>query len=263
MIRRATGAGQPPVGAAGTPAPDRTTAAYHRLRDLILSHQLAPGMAIIETQAAARFGLTRITLRTALQRLEQEGYLASMTLGRYRRRVVVPLTVTDMEELFGLIGALEGMAAYRAAGLPAGPRRKLAAGMNRCNREMLKAVTGAEPDSVRARDADTQFHDLLLAGAGGVRLPSHLQAVRPQIARYRRIYSARLAVSMRIGYHEHSAVVRAIGAGAADEAARAIERHWRDAAARIRPEIEETGEHGMLVDDRPAGPGQPGRRARG
>ena len=222
-------------------APDRVTAAYNRLRDLILNHQLAPGTAIVETQAAIRFGFTRVTLRAALQRLEQEGYLTSLTLGRYRRRIVVPLTVADMEELFALIGALEGVAAYQAAALPPGPRRVLVAAMGRCNRAMLKAVTAATPDAARARDADTTFHDLLLSAAGGVRLPSQLQAMRPQIARYRRIYSARLGASMRIGYHEHRAVVAAIEAGAGDQAARAIEGHWRDTAARIRPVIEETG----------------------
>jgi DNA-binding GntR family transcriptional regulator len=65
------------------------------------------------------------------------------------------------------------------------------------------------------------------------------------------MYYAHMIASTRIGYREHRAVVRAIAAGAGDRAEQAIEAHWRNAGARLRPVVLELGEHGM-----PVGPGR-------
>jgi DNA-binding GntR family transcriptional regulator len=232
------------------PPLDRVTTAYGALRDLILTHRLTPGMPIVETQIAAQFGFTRVTLRSALQRLEHEGYVAAVPLGRYRRRVVAPLTVLDMEDLFALLGALEGVAARRAAALPPNDRRRLAARLTRYTREMLRAVTLNTPNPARATVADAEFHRLLLEACGPSRVSLLLAGVQPQVGRYRRMYYARMIASTRIGYREHAAAIRAIAAGAADRAETAIEAHWRNAGARLRPVVLEMGEHGMPLRGR-------------
>ncbi len=234
---------------AAMPPDDRATAAYRQLRALILANRLPPGMPIVETRAAVRFGVTRITLRAALQRLEQEGYVAAVSLGRYRRRVVSPLTIADMDELFDLVGALEGVVARRAAGLPKPQRERLAADLNRRNLEMFAAVTRRTPDPERAGAADTEFHRLLLACSGRSRAVKHLEAIQPQIGRYRAMYYDRLVAGMRIGYREHAAVVRAIASGAGDRAEAALEAHWRNSGDRLRPVVEAMGEHGNPVTD--------------
>ncbi|MFB6240160.1 MAG: GntR family transcriptional regulator, partial [Gemmatimonadota bacterium] len=56
---------------------DRSGETYTRLRELIVRGQLAPGSRIIETDVAERLGVSRTPVRSALQRLEQEGFIES------------------------------------------------------------------------------------------------------------------------------------------------------------------------------------------
>jgi DNA-binding GntR family transcriptional regulator len=49
--------------------------AYERLRRLIVSGQLAPGMRLVEVELAERLGMSRTPVRTALFLLHQQGYV--------------------------------------------------------------------------------------------------------------------------------------------------------------------------------------------
>ena len=64
------------MAAAKTPGIDRGTQAYEHLRELIVLGRLAPGSRLIETEIADRLGLSRTPIRSALQRLMQEGYIS-------------------------------------------------------------------------------------------------------------------------------------------------------------------------------------------
>jgi DNA-binding GntR family transcriptional regulator len=94
---------------------DRVTLAYRRLRELIVTGRLAPGSRIIETAVAARLGVSRTPVRAALQRLQQEGYVVVASPGQQSRMAVAPLTQEDAIELFGMVSAVEGLAANGAA----------------------------------------------------------------------------------------------------------------------------------------------------
>src|ERR687889_2594538 len=103
----------------GVPATSRKRArpqqVYERLRELIIDGRLAPGTRIVETEVAARLGVSRTPVRGALQRLQQEGYVVDSPTLQQTRPTVAPLTSDDARDLFLLVGALEGLAAYRAA----------------------------------------------------------------------------------------------------------------------------------------------------
>src|SRR6478672_9936126 len=88
---------------------------YERLRELIVDGRLAPGTRIVETEVAERLGVSRTPVRGALQRLQQEGYVVDSPTLQQTRPTVAPLTSEDAHELFLLVGALEGLAASRAA----------------------------------------------------------------------------------------------------------------------------------------------------
>jgi hypothetical protein len=62
-------------------------------------------------------------ISAALARLEREGLLVTSRHGRTLRLVVPPLTARDMEQLFLMVGALNGVAARLAADLAVKPRR--------------------------------------------------------------------------------------------------------------------------------------------
>ncbi len=97
------------------PPPERETigaAVYRRLREALLGAQMPMGARINEVELAAAWNISRTPIRDALRRLEAEG-LVEAAPGRGMR--VPILTRSDVEELYGVREALEGMAARRAA----------------------------------------------------------------------------------------------------------------------------------------------------
>ena len=78
---------------------DHVSRVYNELRALIVSGQLPPGARIAERAVVNRMGLSRTPVRSALHRLQQEGFVASSGIGRDQRLIVTPLTQNDGREL--------------------------------------------------------------------------------------------------------------------------------------------------------------------
>lgn len=85
---------------------------YRRLREIVLGGRLPMGARINELELAAAWKISRTPIRDALRRLETEGLLQAEP----GRGMAVPvLRRADLEELYTMLEALEGMAARRAA----------------------------------------------------------------------------------------------------------------------------------------------------
>src|SRR3954471_8376666 len=110
--------------------------AYEELRSLIVWGQLPPGARIAERAVADRLGLSRTPIRSALHRLQQEGFVASAGRGTDQRLIVAPLTSEDGQEVFRLVGHLEGLAARTAASLPKAARVDIVRRLRTINREL-------------------------------------------------------------------------------------------------------------------------------
>ena len=82
------------------------------LRERILDGTLAPGDRIVEADLAAEFGVSRHTLRSALQTLTFEGLLVQ---NQFRSTHVARPTARDVYEIYTLRNALEAMACRLAA----------------------------------------------------------------------------------------------------------------------------------------------------
>jgi DNA-binding GntR family transcriptional regulator len=226
------------------PRGELVTEAHDRLRDLIVRGRIAPGAPIIETEVAALLGVRRSHLRAALLRLQQSGFVISSTIGTYSRSRVAPLTLGDVHELFALIGALEGVAARNAAGLPARDRGQLVTALRRINRE-LRPSAGVTPTDYH--DLDGQFHALYVTRAGGPRVRMLYDAIKPQADRYALMYTYALYDQISTSAAEHDAIINAIGDGDADAAQRAADANWRNAAERFRRFMDVAGERGNAV----------------
>ena len=97
--------GPPPVREPGG------TAAYRLIRDAILRGQIPAGARINELELSRVWHISRTPIRDALRRLEAEG-LAQSVPGR---GMAVPrLGRSDVDELFEVLEALEGLAARRS-----------------------------------------------------------------------------------------------------------------------------------------------------
>lgn len=218
--------------------------AYDQLRELIVRGRLAPGSRVIESELAERLGVSRTPTRSALHRLQQEGYVMAPDRSRERRLVVAPLTQDDARELFQIVGALEGLAARNAAELPAAARTGLARRLRDINRELASASRGPRPDPLRIFDLDTAFHFAYVEESAGSRLLALHAATKPQAERYIRLYISSLVDEIATSVEEHSIIIRRIADGDALGAQQAVETNWRNAATRLARVIETLGERG-------------------
>lgn len=222
---------------------DHTSRVFRELRELIVWGQLPPGARIAERTVAERLGVSRSPVRSALHRLQQEGFVASAGNGRDRRLIVAPMTQSDGEELYLMVGHLEGRAARFAAALPVAERRELVARMRGLNKDLAVALREAT-DVNKVFDLDVQFHAMLVEGIVGPRMLALHRSIKPQIERYARAYVGVLLQEFRDSIHEHELILSAISRGDLKAAQQAVENNWDHAADRLIRAITAYGERG-------------------
>lgn len=221
---------------------DGSSKAYAQLRELIVSGRLAPGTRVIESDLADRLGTSRTPVRSALHRLQGEGYVIAPRGGRRARLTVAPLTREDGRELFWIVGELEAMAAHWVARDDG--RHEVAQAMQRTNQELLAVSNEELPDAGRLFDLHTRFHQTYVDACGGPRVQAMHGVVKPQAERYRRLYSTALGGHIHASLAEHEAIIRAIAQGDPAAAEVAVKANWRNAAERLVRVIDRVGEHG-------------------
>jgi DNA-binding GntR family transcriptional regulator len=238
--RRPTDRALPPSAVSGL---DNVSRAYQELRHIIVWGQLPPGSRISERAVAERLGLSRTPVRSALHRLEQEGFVASYEGGRDRRLIVAPLTMHDGQEVYYIVGHLEGLAARTAATLPKHRRDAIARRLREVNDD-LAAQSKRPGDAARFFDLDIEFHRSFVDGVVGPRLLALHRAIKPQSERYSRLYVSVFLDQISTSVREHERIAGGIARGDADAAQHAAETNWHNAAARLARVIEQHGERG-------------------
>lgn len=138
----------------------QTTAAELRLRDLILSGELAPGMRISEPSLAERLNISRTPIRTAMARLEDEGLLELIPSGGY---AVKAFTENEIRDAIEVRGTLEGLSVRLAAEQGVSPGD--IAAMGDCLQEIDQVLAAHDKgvDSLsRYVELNRQFHRMLM-----------------------------------------------------------------------------------------------------
>jgi DNA-binding GntR family transcriptional regulator len=217
---------------------------FDELRNLIVLGKLAPGTWIVEADLAKRLKFSRTPIRSALQSLAREGYLVAHSTGKKSRMRVSPLTKEDGKEIFYIVGHIESLACLHTAALPAETRGKLSrklAKINSALREIAKR-SKAEPD--RILELDANFHDLIVSASSGPRLMALHRSIKPQTKRYFRLYAGYFINDLHLSVSEHDDIIKAISAGDAKGAEKAMQANWHNGASRLATIIELFGEHG-------------------
>ncbi|MFG1648153.1 GntR family transcriptional regulator [Amycolatopsis sp. NPDC049252] len=181
------------------------------LRERILTGRLLPGDRLVERELAEDLGVSRVPVREAIRSLEAEGFLVEQSA---RRIVVRQLARVDVEELFDVREALEGLAAGRAA------RRAGAPELKRLERMLADAARAtARGDAAKITVLNSRFHDEIVALAGNTLLTTMLQ---PLQGRLRWLTSQNEHFTELLD--EHRRLFDAIASGDADRAhAEAVE----------------------------------------
>jgi GntR family transcriptional repressor for pyruvate dehydrogenase complex len=204
------------------------------IRAVIETLRLKPGDRLPgERQLAARFGVSRGSVREALQYLAIMGlleirhgggsYLKASALVHTRhwwRRWVVDNRVKVLETLELRLGA-EAFAA-RLAAQRAGPEDldRLVGAMR-----AMRAVCASPPvDTARFVECDIEFHDAMLQAAGNGTLRDLIRAATEQLLPERAAVTNLDGRAQRT-YQEHLTIFDAVRAGDAAQAAEAMSRH--------------------------------------
>ncbi len=223
---------------------DSVSTAYEEIRTRIVDGRLPPGVRLVEREIAEHLDVSRSPVRTALHRLEQEGFVLAAGCGVRSRLIVSPLTMEDARELYQIVGFLDGVAAARAANLEANPRAEIVDELKSINTELRAAAVDATFRPDRVYELHTAFHYTYMSTLDTPRMKALYEANRPQTQRYRHVYSSVHMGQLEHSIDEHETIICAIEQGHETRARREAQRNWARAAERIAEIIQVAGERG-------------------
>ncbi|CAM4247858.1 GntR family transcriptional regulator [Bordetella tumbae] len=150
--------------------------AYARVRRDILSCRLPPGAFVTEPELMTRYGIRKNSVRIALVRLAQEGFVKSRPRKGYQ---IAPITLRDVEEVFTLRVQLEPLAARLAVGrVDIAQLRELEAA---CRVQHPVMQLNDQIDAFM--DANSAFHLAISAACGNERLHRTLASLLDEMSR--------------------------------------------------------------------------------
>jgi DNA-binding GntR family transcriptional regulator len=203
---------------------------YAGLRGWIIDGTLKPGEKLRDAELAEALGVSRMPVREAFLRLEDEG-LVQTSANRWTR--VAPVDVEQARRIYPIIMALEALAVRLAAPKLREPDLNL---MVQANERLAVALKTGDP--VAASEADREFHDVLVEASENPDLAEIMDDLKAKLRRLEVAYFGGLLVADR-SVAEHDAIVEALREGDADRAADLVETNWRGSLERILKEIPE------------------------
>lgn len=194
------------------------------LKRMIMQNELAPGSNLLESELSEMLGVSRTPVREAAVILEARGLVEI----KPRRGIrIVPLRISDMEEIYDILTELEPLAAAKAA------ERELSdaefAPIDECLDRMETALIAE--DRLSWAEADDLFHSRLVAISENGRLMRVVEMFSDQVHRAR-LLTLHMRPLPHASNENHRALVDAIRRNA-PEAARRIHREHRLAAKEL------------------------------
>lgn len=192
-------------------------AAYQQIRQRILDNDWPPGHRALEQEVALALGMSRTPVREALMRLRNEGLVE--VIPRHGMRVL-PVSPTDMKEIYEILTALECMAAELLA------RRQPSVEELKPLVDATKAMdTALKADDLDAwAAADERFHAQLVELAGNRQLQATVLNYWDRAHRAR-MFTLRLRPKPVNSTKEHMKMVERLRAGDVDGAAQVTRAH--------------------------------------
>jgi DNA-binding GntR family transcriptional regulator len=192
-------------------------AAYVELKARLTKGVYAPGTFLAERILAAELGMSKTPVKAALERLEQEGFIA---VSPQQGIVVRELSFHDIADQYEIRVALEGFVLRTLAG-------KLTASQIEKLRQNLAAqeATAASSDLLIVVGLDTEFHQLPGEFLGNREI---CRVMRQLDDKMRRVISHVFQTHPNRAHDslsEHREITEALIAGRGEEAAKLMELH--------------------------------------
>ena len=179
---------------------------YQLVLEGIVTGTYAQGMRLRERELSELYNVSRIPVREAIQRLEQDGFVATSPR---RGAVVRQLTLTDVNELFDVRLCLETFAARMAA-------TRVAEGSDGGWLEELMEASKSAIDDERTDDValiSAELHAEIVRLSGNRLL---IDSVKPLFGRMRWIFGLAHNRSNELQRNEHTELCNAILKGKPD-----------------------------------------------
>ncbi|MCK0197549.1 GntR family transcriptional regulator [Ancylobacter sp. 6x-1] len=186
---------------------------FEALREAISRGDIKEGEVLRQENIARLFNVSRIPVREALTRLEEQGLVATQ---RYRGAVVTTLSIAEIREIFEFRALLEP--------------EMLRHSIPRLSEEALDKAREAahafatEPDSAQWGELNRRLHYSLYEEAGR---PFYLQSISAALDRVDRYSRAQLVLTsgMQKAVEEHRLIIEACAARDVEMAVRLTHDH--------------------------------------
>jgi phosphonate utilization transcriptional regulator len=197
-----------------------TSAVHAEIERLILSGELAPGAKLTEVMLAERLGVSRGPIREALLVLEEAGLVR---LEKNRGAFVRSIPLDEAMEIYDLRAMVDEWAgrqlAERITPEQLKELRTMVEQMERLVKEGHK-TSASDPYHL----LNLAFHDRIVEFVGNRKLTDMYRRLVKELSLFRRVNLAD-GQQMPVSVQEHRAILKAIAAGDADGAGRALRAH--------------------------------------
>ncbi|PCI05675.1 MAG: GntR family transcriptional regulator [Hyphomicrobiales bacterium] len=196
-----------------------------RLRDLIVDGTLAAGEKIPERELCERFGVSRTPMREALKVLAADGLVS---LAPNRGAWVSKITVTELEEVFPIMGALEGLSGEMAC-LHISDQQ--IADIRKIHHEMVAHFKAGELNEYFS--ANQAIHEAILEAANNPTLRTMYRTLAARIRRARYLANMtdeRWAEAM----DEHEQILQALEGREGEKLAMILREHLKNKFDTVR-----------------------------
>ena len=215
--------------------PDQRTISQQvaaRLRDLIIEGKLPPGTPLRVNPLADRLGMSAMPVRDALKLLEVERLVESTPR---RGAVVSALSEEDIEEIYAMRSALEGVCARHGA------ERATDDDIVELDQLVAKLEQALQANDLETfMRIDREFHDRIYVISGRERIRRSVGELLARSQRYA-AHSYRHWGPLDRALEEHRTILEAVRARDGVLAQRLTRRHLEDSADRLLTAVRELG----------------------
>lgn len=197
---------------------------YSELQEAILSNTLKKGEALTELTLSEKLGVSRTPVRSALQRLSEEGLVEIVP---NRGAVVIGITKEDLIDIYHIRMRLEGLASAMAAEkMTEEEKQKLSETLE------LSEFYLQKNNTEHFKELDTDFHRMIFEASGSRTLERILSDLHRNTKAYRK-RAFTVPGRLEKTTEEHREILNAILNGDSAEADKLTSSHIEHALANM------------------------------